>query len=89
MNRKQRRALKKKQKKSDLKEKMGLFDMIPENCLACLEPFDKKDKKMVSTWSVVVKEKEKKVSLYCPSCWEAAMQIVKQVHEDEKKENSF
>ena len=28
---------------------------------------DKKDKKMVTTWNVVVREKEGKVNLYCPT----------------------
>ena len=47
MNRAQRRAAAKRNKKnesSEVQEKMTLFGKLPNECQACLEPFDKKDK---------------------------------------------
>ena len=70
-----------KQTQRDLKEKVGMFDLLPENCLTCLEPFDRKNKEQVQSWFVVVKNEEKKVRLYCPDCWQKAKDIV----EDFKK----
>ena len=91
MNRAQRRArqraLKKAGKKgTDMEKKLGLFHKIPDKCLTCDEPFDKKDKEMVMKWNVVVREEEGKVRLYCPTCWDKATQFAKEVHEiGEKK----
>ena len=83
MNRAQRRAreraLKKAGKKgSDMEQKLGLFDKIPENCLTCNKPFDKKDKEMATTWNVVVRkeDKENPVRLYCPTCWDTAQEVI-------------
>ena len=85
MNRKQRRALKKELKKQhgvedELAEKMMMFDHLPDECSACTKSFDKKDKGMVSSWSVVVRQDEKQVRLYCPRCWDAAQNAVKKVY---------
>ena len=90
MNRKQRRerqrALKKAGKSgSDMEQKLGLFDKIPKNCLTCNKDFDKKNKEMVMSWSVVVREKEGKVRLYCPTCWDKAIQFTKKHLETEEK----
>ena len=83
VNRKQRRArdraLKKQRSKADFEEKLGLFGMLEDECLSCQKPFDKKNKQMVTTWSVVVREKENKVKIYCPTCWNNAINILKEV----------
>ena len=42
----------------------------------CEKPFDKKDREQVKSWNVVVREKEKKVNLYCPECWTKAKSII-------------
>ena len=80
MNREQRRAAA-KQAKSDgneeLESKMALFGKLPDECLTCQKPFDKKDREMVMSWTVIVKEKKEQVRLYCPSCWEMAQEMVK------------
>tara|TARA_R100001509_G_scaffold6930_1_gene4054 strand:- start:1008 stop:1301 length:294 start_codon:yes stop_codon:yes gene_type:complete len=84
MNRQQRRAAAKRAKKhgdEDLSEKMLLFHKLGDQCLTCEKAFDKTDKNMVSTWSVVVKEKEKIVRLYCPECWQEALNLVKELGE--------
>ena len=91
MNRAQRRAHDKKQKKTKTKtkgfeDKMDLFDKMPDNCLTCLKPFDKKSKPMALTWSVVVREGEGKVNLYCPDCWDTAKRVIAQYNEDKKDE---
>ncbi len=76
MNRKQRRAqqkLARKQQNNDkLASKMLQFDKLPDECSACVKPYDKKDKEMAMTWNVVVKEQEGIVRLYCPDCWKLA-----------------
>ena len=46
MNRKQRRAMEKKVGKENsqkLAEKIFQFDQLPDECLACTTPFDKKN----------------------------------------------
>ena len=85
MNRKQRRAMKKQMKKQgdvedELTDKMLMFDQLPDECSACVKPFDRKDRDMVSSWSVVVRNDEQKVRLYCPTCWDAAQKAVKKVY---------
>ena len=82
MNRAQRRAQKKKlRNKNDLQEahpSLEMFELLPDECSACQTPYDKKDKKMVVTWSVVVREQEKIVRLYCPTCWNTAKRVIKE-----------
>ena len=81
MNRAQRRKLGIK-KKPDLEKKVGLFDKLPDECTNCLCPYDKKDKQMAMTWSVVVREQENKVNLYCPVCWDNAHKLLEQIKAD-------
>jgi hypothetical protein len=83
MNRKQRRARdkiikKSKEKGSDFEQKLGLFELIPDDCFVCHKDFDKKDKEMVKTWNVVVREKERSVKIYCPTCWNKAVDLLKE-----------
>ena len=81
MNRAQRRKLGIK-KKPDVSKKMGLFDKIPSSCTNCVASYDKKDKAMVTTWTVVVREEEGKVNLYCPPCWDNANKLIKEIREE-------
>ncbi len=71
MNRKQRRAIK-KHMGADTQEKMASqvaqFGKLPQACDACQKEFDKKDKEMVQSWSVVVRQEV--VRLFCPECIE-------------------
>ena len=88
MNREQRRAqdkLNKKNQNSEVAEKMTMFGKMPNECLACLTPFDKRDKKQVLSWSVVVRNDKEEVRLYCPDCWGKAKAVV-QAYE---KENGY
>ena len=61
-----------KNKEKDLAEKVGLFDKLPDKCLSCDKSFDKKNKQMVTEWTVVVREEEGRVNLWCPECWQKA-----------------
>lgn len=84
MNRKQRRQMATKQRakgNEDLADKIMLFDKLPDQCYMCESAFDKADKQMVSAWNVVVKEAQQKVSLYCPTCWTMAQEMVSKVLE--------
>ena len=70
MNRKQRRAQKKKLSKSEqeISQQVTLFGMLPETCLTCQKSFDKKNKDMVMSWKVVVHNDNETVRLFCPEC---------------------
>ena len=86
MNRAQRRAKAKKDGKfskqsKNLENAVGMFDLLPDKCSACSEPYDKKNRKMAMTWSVVVKEEEKIVRLYCPTCWNTAKKVISKSRE--------
>ena len=77
-------SIKAKNKKSkklekELTKKINMFGQLEDCCLVCEKPFDKKDREMVMSWYVVVREEEKKVNLYCPSCWGAAMNAIEEV----------
>jgi hypothetical protein len=77
MNREQRRKLKKQTDVDEnLSQKIFLFDKIPDKCDTCHEPYDKKDKKMASEWRVVVKHEEEVVRLFCPECYDKAVEVV-------------
>ena len=57
MNRKQRRAsakMEKKQGNQDLADKMNIYTKLPESCMMCEAEFDKQNREMLSTWNVVV-----------------------------------
>ena len=49
--------------------KLDLMLNIGEQCLICKKPYDKKDKEMVKTWFVEVFNADKRVNLYCPTCF--------------------
>ena len=86
-NRKLRRS-KLKQAKKQMKETLGLFDKIPNMCLTCGEPYDKTSKEHVTTWSVVVRKKQEKVNLYCPTCWNNAKEFLEQLKEHVNETNT-
>jgi uncharacterized protein with PIN domain len=73
-----------KNKEKDFKQKLNMFDRIPDHCLTCNSPFDRKNREQVQSWFVVVKNAENKVNLYCPSCWGKATSLVEQVINGEK-----
>jgi len=84
MNRKQRRAINKqagKESSKELSDKVLQFQNLPDMCLTCETPFDKKDKKMVKTWNVVVRD-ESTVRLYCPDCWKMAHKLINDFKKD-------
>ena len=83
MNRKQRRARDKIIKKSkaettDMEQKLGLFGLMSDECFICHKDFDKTNKEMVQSWNVVVREQEQSVKIYCPTCWNKAVELLKQ-----------
>lgn len=77
MNRETRRAMK-RQVGAKAEEKMtsqvAQFGKLPRQCDACKESFDKKDKDMVQSWSVVVKQEV--VRLFCPDCIDKTKEIL-------------
>lgn len=91
MVRKVKNKKKNKQAEKDLKQKLGLFDQLPEECLACAEPFDRQNREQVMSWNVVVKRDPDVVRLYCPDCWQKAQAVVqdfdKRIRERMESEN--
>jgi len=84
MNRKQRRKRdkiikKSKTKASELDKKLGLFELLPSECMICQKSFDKTNKSMVQTWNVVVRETQKIVRVYCPTCWTRAQSLLNEL----------
>jgi hypothetical protein len=69
---------KKKEADKEFEDTMNMYTNLPECCLMCQKDFDKSDKQMVKTWNMTVKKKESKVNLYCPDCWNMAMDAVKE-----------
>lgn len=77
MNRKQRRQLKKqtgKQAADKLASTVAQFGNLPQQCSACNQQFDKKDKEMVQSWNVVVKQEV--VRLFCPDCIKKTQELL-------------
>ena len=63
-----------KQNTEDLAEKIFQFNQMPEYCAACKKEFDKKDKEMVESWNVVIKQDI--VRLFCPTCTDIAREAI-------------
>ena len=77
MNRKHRRALAKSTNQSageELSQKVHQFNQLPEQCMTCEKPFDKKNKEMLQSWSVVVRPET--VRLFCPQCVKKTQEII-------------
>jgi len=70
-----------KDKQKDLKQKLNMFDRLPDCCLTCNSPFDRKNREQVQSWFVVVKKEAEKVHLYCPVCWDKATKLVQELME--------
>ena len=76
-----------KKAEKEMKQQMHMFGKLGEECTSCQTPFDKKSKEHAVTLNVVVREKEEKVNLYCPECWDKANKIIKDFEEREAKKN--
>ena len=88
MSRKLKRNKDKKAKKN-LASKVALFGKLDDECMTCSKAFDKENKEQVMSWSVVVREQEGKVNLYCPECWNKAKNIIEEFKKHlEKKHDS-
>jgi len=67
----------KKHMGQDTQEKMSdqlaLFEKLPDSCDTCQKEFDKKDKDMILSWTVLVKQEI--VRLFCPTCIEKVKEV--------------
>ena len=84
LERKLRRRKARDAKKNAEKEmaiKVALFGKLGDKCLTCEKRFDKMNKEHAMTWSVVVRQEEEVVRLYCPQCWEKAVEIIQNFKE--------
>tara|TARA_B100000686_G_scaffold252690_1_gene263462 strand:- start:122 stop:403 length:282 start_codon:yes stop_codon:yes gene_type:complete len=93
MNRKQRRAMKKhaeQRSSEELAQKISQFGKLPEQCVTCQKEFDKQDKDMLQSWSVVVKQEV--VRLFCPDCIQKTKEALEHVSRknrpEQRQENS-
>ena len=82
---KNQKRKKTKEAEEKVSEKLGMFDRIPDSCLTCEKPFDKKDKKDVNSFRVVVRESENKVNLYCDTCWDSAINLIQEISKKSAK----
>ena len=71
----------KKNAEQEVATKVALFGKLGDKCLTCEKRFDKMNKEQVMTWSVVVRDEEETVRLYCPTCWDKAVEIVQNFKE--------
>tara|TARA_R110000824_G_scaffold92217_2_gene223851 strand:+ start:6517 stop:6801 length:285 start_codon:yes stop_codon:yes gene_type:complete len=86
MNRKNRRDMKRRKKEDPqqaMAKQVGLFEKLPSACDACQKSFDKRDKDMVFSWSVVVKQET--VRLFCPECIKIAKEALNVQNEKEER----
>ncbi len=42
---------KKKTAEKELKQKVSMFDKMPDACVSCFKDFDKRNREMVKTWT--------------------------------------
>ena len=71
-----------KQFTKQLKKQMKMMGSMPDECLACKKAFDRKSKEHADTWKVVVRKKTEQTNLYCPECWDTAMEMIKEMEEE-------
>jgi hypothetical protein len=64
--------IKRKAAEKKLQEQATMFDKLPEGCSICKTPFDKQNREHAMTWRVFINNKEKRVSLFCPNCYQEA-----------------
>ena len=69
----------------EMAQKMNMFDKIPDACMSCDRDFDKKDKDMITSWTVVIRKEQEQVNLWCPECWVRARETLADMQERFKK----
>ena len=69
----------------EMAQKMNMFDKIPNACMSCDKDFDKKDRDMIMSWTVVVRKEQEQVNLWCPECWVRAQETLADMQERFKK----
>lgn len=69
---------KKKKAEQELKDKVMSFDRMPDCCVVCYKDFDKKSREMANTWFIVERREERRVSLFCPDCWNNGIAAVEE-----------
>jgi hypothetical protein len=89
VNRPKLRKTNKKKKvlraEKEMAQKMNMFDKIPNACMSCDKDFDRKDKDMIMSWTVVVRKEQEQVNLWCPECWVRARETLTDMQERFKK----
>ena len=71
----------KKETEKEIATKVALFGKLEDKCLTCESPFDKTDKEQVESWNVVIRQEEEIVRLYCPDCWQKAIEVLQNFKE--------
>ena len=73
----------------EMAQKMNMFDKIPNACMSCDKDFDKKDRDMIMSWTVVVRKEQEQVNLWCPECWVRARETLTDMQERFKKNDEL
>jgi ribosomal protein S12 len=76
-----------KKAQEEIKEKMTMFDRMPDKCSVCKRDFVL-NKTNVNAWKVQVYYENKKVLLYCPECDKVIEENVQKNIENYKKEEN-
>jgi hypothetical protein len=79
--RRQRAQKMAKQFTKELQKQLNAMGSMPDECLACKKPFDRKSKEHADTWKVVVRKQSQETHLYCPTCWDTAMKMIKEMED--------
>ena len=65
-----------------------MFDKLPDCCLVCKSPFDRKSKEQAQTWFVVVREKEQVIRLFCPTCYNKAKDTIEEFYKKKEEQKN-
>lgn len=69
---------KQKEANKEFEKAVNMYTNLPKECLLCKKEFDKDNKDMLKTWNLTVKKAKGETNLYCPECWNMAMDAVKE-----------
>ena len=80
-----RKLVRKKAKtaKKRMAQQLSMFDALEDECAACQKEFDKKDREMLQSWRVVVRQEV--VRLFCPDCIKKTQEVLENASTKDKQ----
>lgn len=77
---------KQKEANKEFEKAVNMYTNLPEKCGMCQKEFDKNNKDMLKTWNITVKKAKGETNLYCPECWNMAINAIKEGFDAAMKE---